>query len=194
MKKHWIKVKSNFVLILGLFLILTACQQMSEKETDKSAGLNGGFEISKNDLPVNWLMYSPNTVPNADFEIELDKNIFKEGKQSLRFDVKKCSATGGWGSPGFTNEFFDTGKFEGDSIYKLSFWIKNKGTKFRVNAGGVAPMTGEMTVLIESDEQIEDWKYFEYKIKVAKDRHLRMELNVLKAGILWIDDVQIIKL
>ena len=194
MKKHWIKVKSNFALILGLFLILTACQQMSEKETDKSAGLNGGFEISKNDLPVNWLMYSPNTVPNADFEIELDKNIFKEGKQSLRFDVKKCSSTGGWGSPGFTNEFFDTGKFEGDYIYKLSFWIKNKGTKFRVNAGGVAPMKGEMTVLIESDEQIEDWKYFEYKIKVAKNKHLRMELNVLKAGILWIDDVQIVKL
>ena len=99
MKKQWIKFKSVYALILGLFLILTACQQMSEK-----------------------------------------------------------------------------------------------GTKFRVNAGGVAPMKGEMTVLIESDEQIEDWKYFEYKIKVAKDRHLRMELNVLKAGILWIDDVQIVKL
>lgn len=194
MKKHWIKIESKFPLIIGLFLILSACQQMSEKETDKSAGLNGGFEISKNDLPVNWLMYSPNTVPNADFEIALDKNIFKEGKQSLRFDVKKCSSNGGWFSPGFTNEFFDTGKLEGECIYKLSFWIKNKGTKFRVNAGSVAPMEGEMTVLIESDEQIEDWKYLEYKINVAKDRHLRLELNVLKPGILWIDDVQIIKL
>ena len=146
MKKHWIKVKSKYALIIGLFMTLTACQQMSEKETDKSAGLNGGFEISKNDLPVNWLMYSPNTVPNADFEIGLDKNIFKEGKQSLRYDVKKCSSIGGWGSPGFTNEFFDTGKFEGEHIYKLSFWIKNNRTKFRVSAGGVSPMEGEMTV------------------------------------------------
>ena len=152
MKKHWIKVKSKFPLILGLFLTLSACQQMSEKETDNSAGLNGGFEISKNNLPVNWLMYSPNTVPNADFEIELDKTIFKEGKQSLRFDVKNCSSTGGWFSPGFTNEFFDTGKFEGECIYKLSFWIQNKGTKFRVNAGSVAPMEGEMKILIESDK------------------------------------------
>ena len=194
MKKHWIKVKSKFTLILSLFLILTACQQMSEKETDKSAGLNGGFEISKNDLPVNWIMYSPKTVPNADFEIGLDKNIFKEGKQSLRFDVKKCASTGGWGSPGFTNEFFDIGKFEGECIYKLSFWIKNNGSKFRVNAGGVTAMKGDMQVLIESDEQIEDWKYFEYKITVAKENHLRIELNVLKSGILWIDDVQIVKI
>jgi len=173
---------------------MTACQQMSEKETDKSAGLNGGFEISKNDLPVNWLMYSPKTVPNADFQIGLDKNIFKEGKQSLRFDVKTCSSNGGWGSPGFTNEFFDAGKYEGKGIYKLSFWIKNNGTKFRVNAGGVTPMEGDMKVLIESDEQIEDWKYLEYKINVPKDRHLRMELNVLKSGTLWIDDVQIVKI
>ncbi len=194
MKKHWINVKSKYTLTLGLLLILSACQQMSETETDKSAGLNGGFEISKNDLPVNWLMYSPNTVPNADFEIGFDKNIFKEGKQSLRFDVKKCSSTGGWSSPGFTNEFFDIGKFEGEGIYKLSFWIKNSGTKFRVNAGGVSPLEGDMKVLIESDEQIEDWKYLEYTINVPKERHLRMEFNILKSGTLWIDDVQIAKI
>jgi len=194
MNKQWIKFKSVNALILGLFLILTACQQMSEKETDKSAGLNGGFEISKNDLPVNWLMYGPKTVPNADFEIGLDKNTFKEGKQSLRFDVKNCSSTGGWGSPGFTNEFFETGKFEGEGIYKLSFWIKNNGTKFRVNAGGVSPFEGNMKVLMESDEQIDDWRYLEYKINIPIDRHLRMELNVLKSGTLWIDDVQIVKI
>lgn len=193
MKKQWIKFKSVNGLILGLFLTLLACQQMSEKETDKSVGLNGGFEISKNNLPVNWLMYSPKTVPNADFEIVLDQNNFKEGKQSLRFDVKTCSSSGGWGSPGFTNEFFDVGKFEGDAIYKISFWIKNNGTKFRVNAGTVTPMEGDMKVLIERDEEIEDWKYFEYKINVPKGGHLRMELNVLKSGTLWIDDVQITK-
>ena len=194
MKKRWIKFKSVYTPILGLFLILTACQQMSEKETDKSAGLNGGFEISKNDLPVNWIMYSPKTVPNADFKIAFDKNIFKEGKQSLRFDVKKCSSIGGRLSPGFTNEFYDIGAFEGEENYKLSFWIKNNGTKFRVNAGGAAPMEGDMKVLIESDEQIEDWKYLEYEISVQKDWHLRMELNILQPGTFWIDDIQIVKI
>lgn len=194
MKTNWIKTKGIFSLTLSLFLILLACQQMSEKETDKSAGLNGGFEISKNNLPVNWIMYSPNTVPNANFKIVLDKTIFKEGKQSLRFDVKNCSSTGGWHSPGFTNEFFDIGQFEGEANYKLSFWIKNNGTKFRVEAGGVAPYKGDMKVLIDSDEQIEDWKYFEYEINVPNERHLRIELNVLKSGTLWIDDIQIIKI
>ena len=88
MKKHWVIIKSNYSLMLGLVLILSGCIRMSEKETDTSTGLNGGFEVSKNGLPVNWLMYTPNTVPDADFEIELDNVVFKEGKQSLRFDVK----------------------------------------------------------------------------------------------------------
>ena len=179
--------------MLGL-LVLTGCMQMSEKETDESAGINGGFEVTKNSLPVNWLMYTPNTVPDGEFKIIIDKNVFKEGKQSLRFDVVNCSSTGGWHSPGFTNEFSDSGQFEGEVIYKLSFWIKNNGTKFRVESGGVAPYKGEMKVLIESDEQIEDWKYLEYKINVPEERHLRMELNILEPGTFWIDDIQIDKI
>ncbi len=194
MKNNWNITNWKYAILLSLFLMLSACQQMSEKETDKSAGLNGGFEMSKNDLPVNWLIYSPNTVPNADFEIGLDKTTFKEGMQSLRFDVINCSSTGGWHSPGFTNEFNESGQFEGEGTYGIGFWIKNDGTKFRVEAGGVAPFEGDMKVLIESDEQIEDWKYFECKINVPKERHLRMELNILKPGSLWIDDVQIVKI
>jgi hypothetical protein len=194
MKIKWNVPKFKYAIILSLFLLVSACQQMSEKETDKSAGLNGGFEISQNNLPVNWLMYSPNTVPNAEFEIVLDKTIFKEGKQSLRFDVKNCSSTGGWHSPGFTNEFTESGQFEGEGTYKLSFWIKNNGSKYRINAGGVTPMEGDMRKLIESDQQTEDWKYLEYKISVPKDWHLRMELNILQPGTFWIDDIQITKI
>ena len=193
MKKQWIYIIGKLTLMLGL-LVLTGCMQMSEKETDESAGINGGFEVAKNSLPVNWLMYTPNTVPDGEFKIIIDKNVFKEGKQSLRFDVVNCSSTGGWHSPGFTNEFSDSGQFEGEVIYKLSFWIKNNGTKFRVESGGVSPYKGEMKVLIESNEQIEDWKYLEYEINVSEDRHLRMELNILEPGTFWIDDIQIDKI
>lgn len=167
---------------------------MSELETDTSAGLNGGFEVSKKGLPVNWLIYSPATVPDADFKIELDKSIFKKGKQSLKFNVKKCSSNGGWYSPGFTNEFTSIGRFKGESVYKLSFWIKNNGTKYRVSAGGVAPYKGDMKVLVESTDSIEEWKYLEYEINVPKDRHLRMQLNILEPGTFWIDDIQIDKI
>ena len=192
MKKFWIILKTYSIIVL--FVMLTGCNQMSETVTKPSAGVNGGFENTKNGLPVNWLMYTPKTVPDADFVIELDKEVFKEGKQSLKFNIKKCSSTGGWKSPGFTNEFIEIGKYEGEGIYKLSFWIKNNGTRFRVSAGGVAPLVGNMKVLIDSDNQIEEWKYLEYIINVPQDRHLRVELNLLKPGIFWIDDVQIDKI
>mgnify|MGYP000719235446 CR=1 FL=1 len=139
-------------------------------------------------------MYTPTTVPDADFVVKLDKDIFKEGKQSLRFDVKKCSSTGGWHSPGFTNEFFEIDKFEGEGIYKLSFWIKNHGTTFKVSGGGVAAMEGDMKTLIEGNEEIDDWKLHEYEIDVPKDRWLRMQLNILQPGTFWIDDIKIEKL
>lgn len=184
-----IKIPNSIHFISALFIVV-GCQQFNENETNESAGLNGGFEISSNNLPVNWLMYTPNTVPNAEFEIILDKTDFKEGTQSLRFDVNSCSSTGGWHSPGFANQFPDIG----DGIYKLSFWIKNRGTKFQVSAGGVAPNEGNMRTLIKSDQQLEEWTFYEYTINVPKERQLRMQLNILEPGIFWIDDVQIRKI
>ena len=65
------------------------------------------------------------------------------------------------------------------------------GTTFNISAGGVAPKEGDMKTLIESDQQIEDWKYLEYEISVQEDWHLRMQLNILQPGTFWIDDVRI---
>jgi hypothetical protein len=194
MKKQEINIKPYYSLVLGVVLMLSGCIQMSEIETDALVGMNGGFEVSKNGLPVNWLMYTPTTVPDADFVIELDKDDFKEGTQSLRFDVKKCSSIGGWHSPGFTNEFFETGRFEGESIYKLSFWIKNNGTTFNISGGSVAAKEGDMKTLIEDNEQIDAWKLLEYEIEVPKDRWLRIQLNILQPGTFWIDDIKIKKI
>ena len=191
MKKQQMFINTALSLLLGFILVLTGCIRMSEKETDKSVGLNGGFEVAKNGLPVNWSMYTPNTVSGADFEIELDNIVFKEGKQSLKFDVSKCSSTGGNKSPGFTNEFIDNGKFEGEGIYKLSFWIKNDGTTFNISSGGVAAKEGSMRTLIEHSEQIDEWRLHEFEIDVPEDRWLRIQLNILEPGTFWIDDIRI---
>lgn len=188
------KIIVQFLLIFGLIFLLSGCDQMSEEVKDNTAGLNGGFEVSKKGLPANWRIYTPRTVPDSDFQIILDKEVYKEGKQSLKFDVKKCSSTGGWKSPGFTNEFLEIGKFEGEAKYKLSFWIKNNGAEFNISAGGVAAMEGEMIVLIKDKEQISDWKLLEYEIDIPKDRWLRMELNILQPGTFWIDDIKIEKM
>jgi hypothetical protein len=192
MRAITIKVNTQFFLLILVFGILTGgCNKMSEIIVDKTAVLNGGFEVSKNGLPVNWLMYTPNTVPDADFQIILDKEIFKEGKQSLKFNVKKCSSIGGWKSPGFTNEFFEVGRYRGEGRYKLSFWVKNAGAEFSITAGGVSAQGANMTTLIKEHEQIDDWKLLEYEIDVPTDRWLRMQLNILQPGTFWIDDIRI---
>ena len=190
MKTKGIKVKTQILLFFGLIILLGSCKQMSEQVQDKSAGINGGFEVSKDGLPVNWLMYTPNTVPDSDFRIVLDKSIFKEGKQSLKFEVKKCSSIGGWISPGFTNEFFDNR----EGHYKVSFWIKNEGTEFNISAGGVSAKEGNMTTLIKGIEPVNEWKLLEYKVDVLKDQWLRIQLNILQPGSFWIDDIRIEKI
>ena len=186
--KNQITIKSIGLLLL--ILLFYSCTQMTEYYQDKTAGINGGFEISKKGLPVNWLMYTPNTVPEGDFQIILDKQNFKEGAQSLKFDVKECASVGGWRSPGFTNEYFN--KKEGH--YKLSFWIINVGTEFSINAGGVTSKGGNMKNILKSNEQIENWKLFEFEIDVPNDEWLRIELNILKPGVFWIDDIKIDKI
>lgn len=186
--------KSNYSIIIGFAMLISGCNQKSEIVTDTSAGLNGGFEIVEEGLPVNWLMYTNKTVPNSDFEIVLDKKIVKEGTQSLRFDVLKCSSVGSWQSPGFTNEFFDSGKFEGDAKYKVSFWVKNNGATYKIAGGGVGALEGEMKLLIEDNEQIDEWRLLEFEINVPKERWLRLELNIIQPGTFWIDDISIQKI
>ena len=68
---------------------------MSEHVKDEFVGMNGGFEHVRSGLPINWLVYSPSTIPTGDYELIIDRDDFKEGQQSLRFLVHECSPTGG---------------------------------------------------------------------------------------------------
>ena len=187
-------LRSLSISLIIIVMVFTGCRQMSEVEIDNTAGINGGFELVKNELPVNWLMYTPNTVPNSDFKIVLDNENFVEGKQSLKFEVKDCQDIGGWSSPGFTNQFHEVGSFEGEARYKVSFWAMNKETRFRINAGGVSAFEGEMKTILEDDANIDQWKMYEFIVDVPQEMELRLELNILEPGAFWIDDVQIKKI
>jgi hypothetical protein len=177
--------------LIIVILISSSCQKFTQLEEDSSAGINGSFEIWKNDLPVNWLMYTPSTVPDANFEIVMDNHQSKEGNYSLRFDVTSCSSIGGWRSPGFTSEFFSVNRFKGEQSYKISFWVKNEGAEFKISAGPVSTKEGNMQVLISSNQNIPDWKYYEYIVNIVSEQWLRMELNILSQGSFWIDDINI---
>ncbi|MCK9399469.1 MAG: hypothetical protein M0Q51_05675 [Bacteroidales bacterium] len=180
------------ILALAVIIIINSCDyaihQMSEIVVDKMAGMNGSFEFTKSGLPVNWLLYTPKTVPTGDFEIIVDSIEFKEGKQSLKFIVRECSSAGGWYSPGFCNEF----PAKPDESYKISFWVKNNGSGFHVRIGGVGYSTGQYETIVKSDETIDNWQLYEYKYEIPEKMNaIRFELNILKPGIFWIDDLRI---
>ena len=179
---------------MTLVILTGGCNKMSEEEVDETAGLNGSFEVSRNGLPVNWLMYTPGTVKDAEFTILLDNQIVKEGRQSLKFVVARCSPRGGTRSPGFTNEFFEAGRFRGPGKYKLNFWIRNDSATYQVMAGGVSLKEGEMRVLVKDDSKADEWKQLEYTIDVPNEQWLRMQLNILSPGTFWIDAVEIEKI
>lgn len=186
---------NGFIKLMMLFFtLLVGCNQifkpMSEQVTDKHAGMNGGFEYTKSGLPVNWLMYTPKTVPDGDFDIEIDTIDFVEGKQSLKFIVRACSADGGWHSPGFCNEF----PAEPGQKFMIGFWVKNKETHFLIRIGGIGLSFGQYEPIVNTDETIDTWRKFEYNYTIPeKMSAIRMEVNILKPGIFWIDGISISK-
>jgi len=75
--------------------LLGGSTQMSEEIYDKTVGMNGSFEVTESGLPVNWLIYTPETIPTGDYDLIIDTTEYKDGRQSLKFLVRECSPTGG---------------------------------------------------------------------------------------------------
>jgi hypothetical protein len=151
--------------------------------------MNGNFEIIKNDLPVNWYYYAPETVPNSNFTIISDSAFFKEGNRSLKFKIKNCKSIGGWHSPGFFMEF----KVVPGDTYKVSFWSINKGCKFEVKVKtGMKGNPGISETIIQTDETFSEWKYFEHNIQIpVTNDNIRFEVNILSLGSIWFDVIKI---
>lgn len=167
-----------------------SCSKMSEMIPDKNAGFNGSFEFTKSGLPVNWFIYSPRTIPNGDYDLVFDPDVKKDGTQSLKFEVRQCSANGGWHSPGM----FQTIPAKTGKSYKISFWLKNNGTEFNISIGSERPgaLGRHDGKVFRSKDTIESWQQVEYIYLVpAGFSNIRFELTILQPGKLWIDDVKI---
>ena len=179
-----------WIIALGASGCCALGAPMSETFVDKAAGMNGSFEVTKSGLPVNWHFYTRKTVPSGDFDILIDTKEFKDGKQSLKFAVRACSGTGGRLSPGFSQEF----EAKPGETYKVSFWVKNDGSEFIVRVGGVSAFKGEYETVVKSKEKIDAWRQFEITYTIPeKMKALRFEMNILKPGSFWIDDIKIEK-
>jgi hypothetical protein len=187
------KIIAAFAAVVGInasLLCTVFPKKMSESVTNTRAGLNGSFEHIENGLPVNWLVYTPHTVKNADFDILPDTMDPKEGKQSMLFRVRKCAATGGWRSPGLAREI-DASPGE---TYKISVWVKNSGAQFKIKvnaANAFEAAQGQTTI---SSDQISEWRKLEYTCQIPnRMTRLRMELNVLSPGSFWVDNIEVEK-
>lgn len=179
---------SGLVEAMMLIVLLSSCVRMSESVKDQTAGINGGFEKVKNKLPVNWLVYTQNTVQQADFDVLFDQVNPKEGKQSLHFVVRTCTSLGGWRSPGMTQEF----PVKAGEEYQVSFWIKNKDAEFSVNITAVDACHETKGPVLRTSEGVREWKQYTYTYKIPeKMKRLRMEVSILRPGEFWIDDVNI---
>jgi hypothetical protein len=176
------------ILITLLSIVSLGCAKMSESIRKPSAGMNGGFEHTKSDLPVNWIVYSPSTIPTGNYELSFDTEDFKEGKQSLKFLVHECSATGGRHSPGITQEY----PAKPGESYLVSYWVKNDGCSYTVIAGGVDAKTGHYETIDSSPGRTQAWKFVKHEFKLPrKYKRVRFELSIRSPGRLWIDDVKI---
>lgn len=195
LKTNVMKTKGILKMIccaLISLIILQGCNPMSISVKGADCKMNGGFEIVKDGLPVNWHYYSTQAAASGDFEILCDKTIFKEGSKSLKFNVIKCDPIGGWHSPGFFEEF----KVISGETYKVSFWVINQGCSFQVNLQtGMKGIPGISETVIRTKETYPEWKYFEYTVQIPKTNdNIRFETNIFSPGTIWIDDIRIIGL
>ena len=94
---------------------------MSVLKKDPSIGFNGSFEHTHEGLPVNWQIYTSQTVPTGNFDAGADTTLAKDGHSSMLFTVRQCDSTGGWLSPGLASQI----PARPGQVYRISFW----GTK-----------------------------------------------------------------
>lgn len=190
-RKHLIQTGILLVIGFATTPILTSCTwQMSESVIDKTVGFNGSFEIVKDGLPVNWLVYTAKTAGSGQFTITPDAANVKTGHQSLKLSVQQCSSKGGRFSPGIAQEL--TAK--AGKKYRVSYWIKNDGATARVNITGVTAFKSKEGYTQQISPSKSDWIQYNYVYTLPEGmQRIRFEMNVLKPGICWIDDVQIVE-
>lgn len=191
MKKSSIFKGFITLIIIGILgvTIWVYYHPMSESIENKAIGLNGSFEHTQDNLPVNWLVNTVKTTGEGDFIISVDSTNAKEGKQSLHFEVRKCSEKGGRFSPGIAQEI----PAQAGQSYKVSFWVKNQASTFSVTLNGVNALEQQEGASIKCADTINEWKRYEMSYTMrAPMKQLRLTLAVLSPGSFWIDDIRIV--
>jgi len=194
-KSFFLKNNIHLITTVLVFVSFIGCSRLSERIEDHKAGINGSFEISAAGLPVNWFIYTQKVVPEGDFDIILDTTDFRDGKQSMKFQVRKCLPHGGWHSPGIFQEI----TAEPGDKFLVSWWQKNLGCTYKIvirgyNQNDLSNIDEQFQQSFEVNDSIQGWQKFESLCTLAvRQDQLRFQLNILSAGTFWIDGFQIEK-
>jgi hypothetical protein len=191
------KTTKLFFLFAIILFAFQSCI-LNREIKDQSAGMNGGFEIVRNQLPVNWYFtrYKETIEQNDrsinDFDIISDTIDIKEGNRALKFVIRKCSNKGMFQSPGLFQEF----EVKSGATYRMSFWVKNNGTNFKIDIAAIT-LKGDSkepneVKSISSKEDITEWKQYVVQKHIPSDLdRIRIDLTLLSPGVFQIDDVQL---
>ena len=179
--------KNISVLLLSFGLCAIGCKtHMSETVKGDATTYNGGFEQMKDNKPVNWLLYTPATTGNGDFDITIDTTDHAEGRRSLRIAVRQCGDKGGRLSPGIAQEIAATP----DASYEVSYQLKNTGARYRIKITGVDAWNSDAGITITNADTLHKWTRYKHSYTLPKHmKRMRIEVNVLSAGVLSIDDI-----
>ena len=170
---------------------------------DRSAGVNGDFEVVRGGFPANWIL-SRYPLRSGDVEAVIDTTEAVSGNRSLKIIVHRYADADRW-KP-FVFRSIDA--IEG-ATYDVSFWLKSRNCRVLMELGNEGryhmfggPSAEEQAdydahprireILGREETGHNEWRRVHYRYTVPEtDGSLRFELKFLSTGTLWIDDVRI---
>lgn len=184
----------------SLLLAVAACDPVSLREENEAAGFNGGFEVvqpvrgidgARQGLPANWYFHAEPLL-EGDAELSLDAtDPFGGGGRSLRLDVQEADSVAG----AHTTGLFQVVPARALGTYRVGFSLKIRDARALVvirseSASEATP--GRVEAYDEVHTGRDTWRRFEYVYSVPEGfENIRFELNVIRPGTVWLDDVGI---
>lgn len=183
----------------SLLLAIVACDPVTLREENEAAGFNGGFEVvqpvrgidgARQGLPANWYFHAKPLL-EGDAELSFDAAGPSGGGRSLRLAVQKADSVAGARTTGL----FQVVPARPLGTYRVGFSLKIRDARALVvirseSASEATP--GRVQVYDEEHTGRDTWRRFEYVYSVPEGfENIRFELNVIRRGTVWLDDVRI---
>ena len=175
------------MLALGFAtMMLVSCGSNELVKFERSAGLNGGFELMDAGYPVNWA-FGPNPESVESFRVSVDTERSVEGSNSLRLISTRDDRTKAFRSQSVP--------VESGEEYRIAFSVINEGCSLRVNrvmtnASGMTHF--QARTIVDTSESTAGWVRFEEIFTpVQGEAYIFLVFLVDGVGTLWCDDVRV---